>query len=324
MTLSQCPESTELPPERFFVIGDSHGYLDTLVALLEKLGIRQGVFPDNTQLIFLGDLIDRGPDSAGIVHLVRTLCEAGHAQCLLANHEFNFVNYHTETAPGSGEFRRAHNAQNDAEVRETLESYQARYDDPAAAIAGDVAWFRQLPIALELAGLRAVHACWHPDHLAVFKQSGNGWYLNEDDWERAWQPETPQYEATEILCKGVEQPLPGGITFTDKNGVTRQRARVCWWNRAPERWEDFIRAPGIDLTQLPPAGRLPTSAIAPTTPTFFGHYWFSGQPRLIDRFTACLDFSVAAESGGYLAAYEFHAHDEALDPSRLHWVERAG
>lgn len=309
-------------PARLFVIGDCHGHLSTLEALLEKLGFKGHASPDDAQLVFLGDLIDRGPDSAGIVQRVRELCDAGKAHCLLANHEFNFVNYHTETAPGSGVFRRPHNPKNDTEVCETLASYHSRYQNATATIQSDIAWFRELPIALELGSLRLVHACWHEDHLATFRRRGAGWYLDDLIWESAWQPGTPEYVSTEVLCKGVERELPEDLSFTDKNGITRSKARVCWWNENPSSWDAFIRAPGLDLSQLPDVRKFPRSPQAPAVPTLFGHYWFTGTPRLISPYAACLDFSVAAKNGGYLTAYEFHVGDEQLYDSRLRWVER--
>lgn len=65
-----------------YVIGDLHGHYNTLKALVEKL-------PDDARLIFVGDLIDRGPQSADVVRFVR---ENGH-QCVMGNHETLMVIY---------------------------------------------------------------------------------------------------------------------------------------------------------------------------------------------------------------------------------------
>lgn len=305
-----------------FVIGDCHGHLKSLQSLLAKLKIHGNRIPAGVELYFLGDLLDRGPDSAAVVSLVRSLCDTGRAHCLLANHEFNFVNYNTETSAGSGEFRRPHSEKNMREVAETFASYRRSYDDPETALASDIAWFKQLPIALEMDQLRLVHACWHPAHLASFQRRGSGWYLEDSHWDEAWKKGTPCFESAEVLCKGLEAQLPDGITFKDKGGNERSRARVCWWKRTPLRWEDYIRAPGIDFTQLPDGVTLPQSDLAPVQPTLFGHYWFTGRPTLISKYAACLDFSVAAKSGGYLCAYEHHPGETKLRPSRLHWVYR--
>jgi len=59
-----------------YVIGDVHGHYNTLLALVDKL-------PNDAKLVFVGDLIDRGPQSAEVVKFVR---EGGHL-CVRGNHE---------------------------------------------------------------------------------------------------------------------------------------------------------------------------------------------------------------------------------------------
>lgn len=59
-----------------FVIGDVHGEYETLLALIEKL-------PEEHELIFVGDLIDRGPKSKEVVDFVKKNFHA----CVLGNHE---------------------------------------------------------------------------------------------------------------------------------------------------------------------------------------------------------------------------------------------
>lgn len=59
-----------------YIVGDVHGHYKTLLALVDKL-------PKDAKLIFVGDLIDRGPQSAEVVKFVR---EGGHL-CVMGNHE---------------------------------------------------------------------------------------------------------------------------------------------------------------------------------------------------------------------------------------------
>lgn len=74
---------------RLYAIGDIHGRLDLLDQLLAQIDDDDRAHGDaRTGLIFLGDLVDRGPDSAGVVERVRTLCiERPDTRCLLGNHE---------------------------------------------------------------------------------------------------------------------------------------------------------------------------------------------------------------------------------------------
>lgn len=81
----------------FDIIGDVHGCREELVDLLARLGY--GVDPDilavdppaGRMAIFLGDLVDRGPDTPGVVRLVRGMVQAGTALCVAGNHENKLV-----------------------------------------------------------------------------------------------------------------------------------------------------------------------------------------------------------------------------------------
>ena len=80
---------TELPPGvRLYAIGDVHGRLDLvreLLARIEEDGRARGrVRPT---LVFLGDLIDRGPDSAGVIDLMINRVPWANLLCLRGNHE---------------------------------------------------------------------------------------------------------------------------------------------------------------------------------------------------------------------------------------------
>lgn len=88
------PVASTVPDgERIYAIGDVHGRLDLLDRLLEQIDddeARRG--PMQTQLVFLGDLVDRGPDSAGVVDRLRCLPTGDRpARFLLGNHEEVFL-----------------------------------------------------------------------------------------------------------------------------------------------------------------------------------------------------------------------------------------
>lgn len=79
----------------FDLIGDVHGCRDELVALLEHLGYVVGGTretpdvraPDGRKAIFVGDLVDRGPDSPGVLRLVMHMVGNGTAMCVPGNHD---------------------------------------------------------------------------------------------------------------------------------------------------------------------------------------------------------------------------------------------
>lgn len=67
---------------RLIAIGDIHGCLSALNAVLAAIAPRS----DDT-LVLLGDYVDRGPDSRGVLNRVLALCDTCHVVPLLGNHE---------------------------------------------------------------------------------------------------------------------------------------------------------------------------------------------------------------------------------------------
>ncbi|MFP8884223.1 polynucleotide kinase-phosphatase [Streptomyces mangrovi] len=81
----------------FDIVGDVHGCRAELEALLGRLGYAverdaagravDASHPEGRTAVFVGDLVDRGPDSPGVLRLVMGMVTAGHALCVPGNHE---------------------------------------------------------------------------------------------------------------------------------------------------------------------------------------------------------------------------------------------
>ncbi|OJF11783.1 polynucleotide kinase-phosphatase [Couchioplanes caeruleus] len=75
----------------FDIIGDVHGCRAELDTLLTTLGYAvtrdNAVHPQGRTAVFVGDLVDRGPDSPGVLRLVMGMVKAGTAICVPGNHE---------------------------------------------------------------------------------------------------------------------------------------------------------------------------------------------------------------------------------------------
>jgi diadenosine tetraphosphatase ApaH/serine/threonine PP2A family protein phosphatase len=75
----------------FDIIGDVHGCLRELTRLLDRLGYARTETAwrhlNGRRAIFLGDLVDRGPDSPGVLPLVMDMVAAGTALCVQGNHD---------------------------------------------------------------------------------------------------------------------------------------------------------------------------------------------------------------------------------------------
>lgn len=85
----------------FDIIGDVHGCLDELLLLLDKLGYAiqrdaagravDAEHPDGRRVIFVGDLVDRGSATVGVLRLAMGMTNAGHAFSVPGNHEAKLI-----------------------------------------------------------------------------------------------------------------------------------------------------------------------------------------------------------------------------------------
>lgn len=83
----------------FDIIGDVHGCFDELSELLTKLGYRVESTDDNftvtppegRKAVFVGDLVDRGPNIPGVLRLVMAMAQSGAALCVPGNHDIKLV-----------------------------------------------------------------------------------------------------------------------------------------------------------------------------------------------------------------------------------------
>jgi hypothetical protein len=135
------------------VVGDIHGQIDALDDLLRRLNYApDGEHPDGRRLVFVGDLVDRGPDSVAVVERVMQMVREGRAQCVLGNHELNILR----------ESKKDDNNWFFGEPQRPINGQRIASADERAAIQ---AFLNGLPVALERDDLRVVHACWHRESI---------------------------------------------------------------------------------------------------------------------------------------------------------------
>ena len=241
------------------IVGDVHGEIDALNSLLLELGYRDdGKHPDGRRLVFLGDLVDRGPDSPAVLRKVRALVESGIAQCILGNHEFNLLiddEKHGNSWWTAPEKSTRHPAvrigpQEKAEFTEFLIG---------------------LPLVLERDDLRVVHACWHEDSVQALRNADESitdlyhhfvrlannqmreqglFQAVSDEWntvkpridDPGWQPVYMSAKAemdsrmqmdnpVAVLTSGAEQPAQQPFWA---GGKWRMADRVKWWETYSE------------------------------------------------------------------------------------------
>jgi hypothetical protein len=306
------------------IVGDVHGCSDQLEDLLIQLGYEDaGHFRHPTrQAIFVGDLIDRGDGQLRVLQIVKAMVDAGSAQIVMGNHEFNALAYHHEYPPGSGNHLRAHHDPNSSWPEKNTEQHRAFLDQ----VTGEdrrhyLDWFATMPLWLDLGELRIVHACWHEDSMAVvLRHCGTDTpFTDADHLAAANSKEHPLHDAIENLLKGPEISLVehGQPEYKDKDGAVRGSARIRWWSSEAKTLRDiaemssrFKTTSDEDYPPLPDVV-LPDGSqqfvYTGGVPVFYGHYWRQGSPAPDDDFTgstACVDFS-AVKPGGALTAYRW-------------------
>jgi serine/threonine protein phosphatase 1 len=215
-------------------IGDIHGCLQSLNALLNRLDPS----PDD-HLLFVGDYIDRGPDSKGVIDRLLGLRKAVPCTFLRGNHEAMMIDYLE-----SGSFRlwRMNGGVS------TLQSYLGDNDGSEVHIpAAHAEFVRDTKLYHETDDFLFVHAGLRPD-LTVEKN------LEEPDeevllWERGHLEATKMVWEKTVVCGHTPQPEPisreelilidTGCVYHMKPGMGRLTAV-----HLPER--EFVDVPYAD------------------------------------------------------------------------------
>jgi Calcineurin-like phosphoesterase len=301
------------------VIGDIHGQFDKLVALLTHLGYSESAGTwrhASRSVIFVGDLIDRGPKQLATIDLVRGMVDAGTAQCLMGNHEFNAIAWTTPDPDHPGKFLRDHHKPGNREQHSAF--LEVVEGTPRQREITD--WFKTLPLWLDLDGLRIVHACWHQASMDQMQPlMGPNQILTDELILQGSRKGHWVHKAIETICKGPEVELPAGISFKDKEGKVRTEVRVRWWQEDLSTYREAAIGPPGDMEMIPDVPMPAEWAGHPNSgpPVLFGHYWFTGTPTVISPKFACLDYSAARD--GPLVAYRWDGEEE-LKNENLAWV----
>ncbi len=304
------------------VIGDIHGCADLLIQLLLQMGYQEkaGVFSHPCRkVVFLGDLIDRGPTIRRVVTIAKRMVEEGHGVAIIGNHEYNALVYDSFHCGGVISDARVN------KLRGLLDASLAQYQDYQKEWAETLAWFRSLPLYLEFDAFRVVHACWDQNKIDEFSSLSETQCLEDEVFfAQSVIAGTQAHGVVERLLRGTDLKLPCGLSITASDGVVRTRFRTKFWTRDPQNYSDVVFQPD----RLPQEVEHNSLSVEEKKhlvyyqedekPLFVGHYWRQGKPRLIRSNIACLDYGAVKQ--GKLVAYRFDDGDSKLDISKLCWV----
>jgi hypothetical protein len=306
------------------VIGDIHGRFDKFQLLMRELGYRHTgdtfIPPAGRRAVFVGDLIDRGPEQVKLLQYVRRMIDAGHAHVVLGNHEFNAIAYVTEDKNNPGECLRVNKGESPkcAQNRRQHAAFLAQVGEGSDLHTEWVEWFRTLPLHLDLGGIRVAHAWWDAECAARLDdpahRDASGRLTNEFLVESHVR-KSPLKRARKIVTTGYEHKLPEGHFVTDKEGNKHDNARLAIWRHEATHLRDIAIVPGGDTSILPDLTieELFAEGLKPVegSPIFLGHYWFSGPVAAENAKVAVLDWGGAHH--GPLTAYRWDGEQQLSD-----------
>lgn len=313
------------PARNYDLIGDVHGCAQSLEHLLMLMGYkkRAGVWqhPDR-QAVFLGDLIDRGPQIRETLHIVHAMVDAGHAYCIMGNHEYYALAWETPIEQGGQQtYVRERNMRHARLQQETLEQFAHHPYDWQDFNQ----WFLRLPLFIDAQRFRAVHACWDERLINALRSRFPDGRINREFIQQSAVSGSFADQTFNRLLRGVNLPLPYGMSLIGQDGYQRSSFRSKFWHEEQSilTYGDVVFQPDalpehIAQKPLPQQYLRQISGYDEQQPLLFvGHYWRQGQPNLIRPNLACLDYS--AVSGGKLVAYRLGQEDRLL-PSNFVWV----
>lgn len=140
-----------------YAVGDIHGCADALTRLLAEIERhRDG---RARRLVFLGDYVDRGPDSAGVVHILRDLQarEPDAVTCLMGNHEAMMLEAYRDALGATAWIENGGDA--------TLAAFGVQ--DPETLPHDVLTWMSGLPTVHEDVRRYYVHAGFRPGRRGI-------------------------------------------------------------------------------------------------------------------------------------------------------------
>ena len=237
-----------------YLIGDVQGCNEPLGRLLDTVGFS----PSRDTLYLLGDLVNRGPDSLGVLR--RMVALGGAAHCLLGNHDLHLL----ATAHG---VRKPHRSDTVGDI--------LRATDRNALLD----WLRQRPMAMQAHGWLMVHAgvlpSWDatqtialageveavlrgPDWVAFLQ----GMYGDQPD---RWSHDLQGAERLRVIVNALTRlrfcSADGQMEFAAKNAAAAAPPGFMPWFDVPERrtagtpmafghWSTLKRVPRGDVLPL--------------------------------------------------------------------------
>lgn len=174
--------------ENTYVIGDVHGCFYTLQKLLEKL-------PSDAEIIFVGDLCDRGLHSKEVIELVMN----NNYHCVRGNHD-DYMITHIQECMDNRDLCVRWKDKDYMGGKETLQSYKNHYE----IMLKHIEWLETLPRYIELENYFLTHGFCLPyyqkrdeerSHIGLLKNR----ISDEEEWGHDWEKNWRDYDIINIF-----------------------------------------------------------------------------------------------------------------------------
>jgi len=212
---------------KIYAVGDIQGCAPSLKSLVKKL-------PKQSKMIFLGDLVNRGPDSLGTLRHLKQLQEEARIECILGNHDLHLLAV-------------------DAGIRKTkgLDTVQPILDAPDRADL--IHWLRHRPMALSNGKVLTVHAgvlpqwdlqqtieCAQEVEKALRKKSYKDFLANMyGNTPNKWSNSLKGYERLRVITNALTRirfcTPTGTMEFESKEGFEDGPKGYIPWFKTPKR-----------------------------------------------------------------------------------------
>jgi bis(5'-nucleosyl)-tetraphosphatase (symmetrical) len=212
---------------KIYAVGDIQGCAPSLKALVKKV-------PIQSKMIFLGDLVNRGPDSLGTLRYLKKLQEEKRIECILGNHDLHLLAV-------------------DAGIRKTkgLDTVQPILDAPDRVELMD--WLRHRPMALSNGKVLTIHAgvlpqwdlqqtieCAQEVEKALRKKSYKDFLANMyGNTPNKWSNSLKGYERLRVITNALTRirfcTPTGTMEFESKEGFEDGPKGYMPWFKAPKR-----------------------------------------------------------------------------------------
>lgn len=274
------------------IIGDVHGHMSLLEQQLDQLGYLKKdesfFHPRGRKAVFVGDIINRGKETVGVLKIIRRMHQCEEAYIVLGNHEFGLLQQFTI---------------NPSNVDPHLIEF--------------IPWIRSLPLFLEFPEFRVVHAAWHLPSIELLKNKD---WKDEHFIRNTMSKNSDYKDAVRIILRGISVPVPEELKYFDRFGVERKKARIRWWEKRKKTISgaDFFPAcQKMKNIEFENKIKLPEKPYSINElPVFFGHYCLpEHEPKVINNLV-CLDGCVT--SGNVLWAYQYNAHEKISPECLIH------